>query len=655
MRLSFIASIFLVGGCAVQAATVKKTSGFFLQPIKTEKESLMSKPTFWSGAYIIQLKPGSGLVRRGQDEHSLFHKRASDIDYSTRQEFKNPDLFFGLSIQVKDDANDTTIQAIPNVLKVCGKGVIAVGLVPNNHYPAVYGGFRGSTSRDFLGFKAPLGVVIELITDFTFLQFRQGFPRTIFQIFRRSMASAAPATGLVVYDFLKLAGGTSSPEGCNFDAWWAADDTVVDKDNSIIALPYGGGCSWATKSWLQVYVDFATDANDIFDKEYNSVDPFPPYYGITLNEVDGRTLLGGLSPSKPKECKLYFSSGVFESHTQLTAGMMSNFSSWGPTSDTLVIKPQISAPGGSVLATWPLEGTGYAVLSGTSMATPYVAGALALLKYKFPHASVQKLREILPSTTSNVPYVYDKSHRSSIAQQGGGLINVCNAVHFESSVTPSKLNLGDLDQFKPREIRRENNSGRSKTYIISHEPAGETNLLPYLYRNTAPVDGVSALPGLYASYATVKFSSTSITIGAGQSANFTATFQPPTDIDDDFLPFAYLGQPYSRFKADYIDATSNTGEKLPELFYFDEEFAQRTVTDIETFDFGLSVPRSGFVLDFYGFAFNDTNPYGVPDSALPLQYPDLPFSDIGAGADTQDLPPSISRHIFAPAANPPQN
>lgn len=103
---------------------------------------------------------------------------------------------------------------------------------------------------------------------------------------------------------------------------------------------------------------------------------------------------------------------------------MSNFSSWGPTSDTLVIKPQISAPGGSVLATWPLEGTGYAVLSGTSMATPYVAGALALLKYKFPHASVQKLREILPSTTSNVPYVYDKSHRSSIAQQGGGLINV---------------------------------------------------------------------------------------------------------------------------------------------------------------------------------------------------------------------------------------
>lgn len=144
--------------------------------------------------------------------------------------------------------------------------------------------------------------------------------------------------------------------------------------------------------------------------------------------------------------------------------------------------------------------------------------------------------------------------------------------------------------------------------MISHEPAGETNLLPYRYRPNNEW-GVSALPGLYASYATVKFSTTSITIGAGQSANITATFQPPTDISDDFLPVysgfikitnnndqfkvAYLGQPYSRFKTDYIDATSNSGEQLPELLYFNEEYAQITVTDIQTFDFGLSMPGSG--------------------------------------------------------------
>jgi hypothetical protein len=33
--------------------------------------------------------------------------------------------------------------------------------------------------------------------------------------------------------------------------------------------------------------------------------------------------------------------------------------------------------------------------------------------------------------------------------------------------------------------------------------------------------------------------------------------------------------------------------------------------------------NTSFVPDFYGFTFNDTNPYGVPDWALPLQYPNL--------------------------------
>jgi subtilisin family serine protease len=58
------------------------------------------------------------------------------------------------------------------------------------------------------------------------------------------------------------------------------------------------------------------------------------------------------------------------------------------------------------------------------MATPYVSGALALLKSQFPTASVQQLREILQSTAVNVPWAYDKKIRSSVAQQGGGLINV---------------------------------------------------------------------------------------------------------------------------------------------------------------------------------------------------------------------------------------
>ena len=68
-------------------------------------------------AYIIQLKSNSELLRRDAT-HSTFHKRASGIDYTVRQEFNNPDLFLGLSIQVNDDSNTTSIEDIPDVVRV---------------------------------------------------------------------------------------------------------------------------------------------------------------------------------------------------------------------------------------------------------------------------------------------------------------------------------------------------------------------------------------------------------------------------------------------------------------------------------------------------------------------------------------------------------
>lgn len=103
---------------------------------------------------------------------------------------------------------------------------------------------------------------------------------------------------------------------------------------------------------------------------------------------------------------------------------MSYFSSTGPTSDTLALKPQFSAPGESILSTWPLTGTGYAILSGTSMATPYVAGSYALVKSQYPNATVQEIRNRIQSTSKSIPYTYNQAIRDSPTQQGAGLINV---------------------------------------------------------------------------------------------------------------------------------------------------------------------------------------------------------------------------------------
>lgn len=206
--------------------------------------------------------------------------------------------------------------------------------------------------------------------------------------------------------------------------------------------------------------------------------------------------------------------------------------------------------------------------------------------------------------------------------------------------------------------------------VITHEPAGEVNVIPYPYDLTEP-----GLSGAIKSYASVKFSQTSITIAPGQSATFTATFTPPTDIPETYLPVysgfikitnnndefkvAYLGQPYSRYKAKYLDNTDKAGiGKLPQLIRYDAAYNPIIVTDIAAYDFGTGTPGQGypylqwiiqqsaqylrveivpynttFKPTYYGFTSTTANPYGVPSSALPLVYPNLKINATVAGAE----------------------
>ncbi len=82
---------------------------------------------------------------------------------------------------------------------------------------------------------------------------------------------------------------------------------------------------------------------------------------------------------------------------------ISPFSSRGPTTCTQggdQIKPEVTAPGNHVRSSW--AGGYYVYMNGTSMATPHVAGAIALLKQAFPEKTGHELKQMLYETARDL-------------------------------------------------------------------------------------------------------------------------------------------------------------------------------------------------------------------------------------------------------------
>jgi minor extracellular serine protease Vpr len=105
-------------------------------------------------------------------------------------------------------------------------------------------------------------------------------------------------------------------------------------------------------------------------------------------------------------------------------GLTTSFSSLGPAPISLRLKPDLAAPGEGVLSTVP---GGYAIWDGTSMASPAVAGAAALLHERHPRWTPADIRSALELTARAA---YENPARTVRAQPlsvGSGLIDVTAA------------------------------------------------------------------------------------------------------------------------------------------------------------------------------------------------------------------------------------
>ena len=168
---------------------------------------------------------------------------------------------------------------------------------------------------------------------------------------------------------------------------------------------------------------------------------------------------------------------------------MSAFSSWGVTPD-LRLKPEVSAPGGNIYSAVP--GGTYEFKSGTSMATPQMAGVSAVVLQRVqndPLFASMSAREkidvvqnlIMGTAAPIVDPLQDTGVFYSPRKQGSGLTNVLAAT--TSSVYPTvvgapeqsrpKADLGDGTKGWHFDVTLHNLSGAEASYELSSQALSE--------------------------------------------------------------------------------------------------------------------------------------------------------------------------------------
>ena len=168
--------------------------------------------------------------------------------------------------------------------------------------------------------------------------------------------------------------------------------------------------------------------------------PVTPAYMVSL--ADGTALKGASGTATIEAAKTYFLTG--------NHNIMAGFSGQGPTDVDFRVKPDVVAPGVNVLSSQPNEACDtppcWAFFQGTSMATPHLAGAAAVVRSQHPTWSSAEVRSAIVNTADQGVLLNSTGAgiNTNVNIIGAGRANAFSATAARVALAPVSVSFGSV-------------------------------------------------------------------------------------------------------------------------------------------------------------------------------------------------------------------
>jgi minor extracellular serine protease Vpr len=354
--------------------------------------------------------------------------------------------------------------------------------------------------------------------------------------------TALAANGIVPpdgtsYDIVVLENDPGTPEnealGCSPEAFANQPVPVA----GALAVTLRGACARVARAIYGQQAGAAAVAMINTDPGY------PPYEGpITSNPDTGESfevtipflgIRGVLGPNPTQDGDHLVEAESVDATTLVTIPNpgfrgFASFSSGGPTNGDSSLKPDVAAPGVSILSTGVGTGNQGSVISGTSMAAPHVAGVAALVREAHPTWSAAEVKAAITNSGDEAGL---PGYR--VTRAGSGLVTPLAAASTEV-VALGDLVAGDtgmgLSDFHTSNLsfgfaELGANYSATQTVTVRNLGTSEVTLTP------------SFVPSSQSAPATITFGAGSVTVGPGLEATLDVTLQVPAATVDDSSEF----------------------------------------------------------------------------------------------------------------------